>query len=114
MPEIQAIARVAHEVNRAYCQSLGDLSQPAWEDAPDWQRDSALKGVRFHLDNPQATPEDSHGKWLEQKVAEGWVFGPVKDPDTKQHPCMVPYAALPAEQRAKDYLFRGVIHAMKD
>lgn len=27
------IARVAHEVNRDYCQALGDDSQPAWENA---------------------------------------------------------------------------------
>ena len=35
------IARVAHEINRAYCASLGDTSQPAWEDAPEWQQQSA-------------------------------------------------------------------------
>lgn len=32
------IARVCHEVNRAYCQALGDNSQPTWEEAPQWQR----------------------------------------------------------------------------
>jgi hypothetical protein len=32
--EIEEIAKVAHEVNRAYCQALGDFSQPKWEDAP--------------------------------------------------------------------------------
>ncbi len=42
----EQIARVAHEVNRAYCQALGDNSQPAWEDAPQWQRDSAMLGVK--------------------------------------------------------------------
>ena len=29
----QEIARVCHEVNRAYCQAIGDNSQPTWEDA---------------------------------------------------------------------------------
>jgi hypothetical protein len=28
---IIGIARLAHEVNRAYCQSIGDDSQPAWK-----------------------------------------------------------------------------------
>lgn len=46
---IEQIARVCHEVNRAYCQALGDDSQPAWEDAPQWQRDSALLGVQLLL-----------------------------------------------------------------
>lgn len=34
---VEQIARMAHEANRAYCQALGDDSQPAWEDAPEWQ-----------------------------------------------------------------------------
>lgn len=107
-----AIARVAHEVNRAYCASLGDVSQPAWEDAPEWQKASALVGVDMHLAKPDATPEQSHESWLAQKLAEGWKYGPVKDAEKKEHPCCVPYAELPAEQKAKDYLFRGTVHAL--
>lgn len=112
--EVEKIARVCHEVNRAYCASLGDTSQPAWEDAPQWQKDSAIAGVNMHLANPDATPEDSHKSWLAQKEADGWKHGPVKDPDKKEHPCFVSYDQLPPEQRAKDYLFRGVVHALKD
>jgi hypothetical protein len=33
--KLNAIARACHEVNRAYCQALGDNSQPAWEDGPE-------------------------------------------------------------------------------
>lgn len=108
-----AIARVAHEINRAYCASLGDTSQPAWQDAPEWQKNSALVQVDMHLANPDATPEQSHESWLAQKLAEGWKYGPVKDAEKKEHPCCVPYADLPAEQKAKDYLFRGAVHALK-
>jgi len=108
-----AIARVAHEINRAYCASLGDTSQPAWEDAPEWQQNSALVGVDMHLAKPDATPEQSHESWLTQKLAEGWKYGPAKDAEKKEHPCCVPYADLPAEQKAKDYLFRGAVHALK-
>ncbi|MDP9895376.1 hypothetical protein J2W32_004474 [Variovorax boronicumulans] len=106
------IARVAHEVNRAYCASLGDTTQPSWDDAAAWQRDSAIAGVEMHLADPDATPEQSHEAWLEQKVADGWTFGTVKDAEKKEHPCFLPYDELPAEQKAKDYLFRGVVHAL--
>ena len=106
------IAMVAHEVNRAYCQSLGDASQPSWAAAPEWQQKSALAGVEMHLANPEATPEQSHESWLAQKLADGWKVGPVKDADLKEHPCCVSYAELPAEQKAKDYIFRGVVHAL--
>jgi RyR domain len=106
------IARVAHEVNRAYCQALGDTSQPPWEIAPEWQRVSAISGVVFHSANPDASPVDSHNAWLKEKAADGWNYGPVKDDVKKEHPCFVPYANLPTEQKAKDYLFRAVVQEL--
>lgn len=106
------VARVAHEVNRAYCNAIGDTSQPTWADAPDWQRDSAVNGVTFHLQNVGASPSASHESWMAEKVANGWVYGPVKDPEKKEHPCIVPYDQLPVEQRAKDYLFKQVVASL--
>jgi len=85
------IAQVAHEINRAYCQAIGDMSQPLWEDAPKWQKESAISGVDFHLSNPDALPSHSHESWMRQKTEEGWKYGPAKDPEKKEHPCYVPY-----------------------
>lgn len=106
------IARVAHEANRTYCQCIGDDSQPYWDGAPDWQIRSAINGVQYHLDNPEAKPSDSHENWLKQKLAEGWKYGPVKDPEKKEHPCCVPYDQLPDEQKIKDSLFIGVVRTL--
>lgn len=103
----EACARAAHEVNRAYCLALGDTSQPAWDDAPEWQRSSAIKGVAGALAGN--TPEQSHEGWLAEKYATGWKYGPVKDPEKKEHPCFVPYAELPPEQRHKDQLFTATV-----
>jgi hypothetical protein len=108
------IAEVCHEVNRAYCAALGDHSQPPWAEAPQWQKDSAVAGVNFHCANPDAGPEASHEKWLEGKEAEGWTYGEVKDPEKLEHPCMVTFAELPVDQQAKDFIFRAVVHALKD
>ena len=105
------IARLAHEVNRGYCQALGDFSQPPWHEAPEWARQSAIAGVNFHASNPFASASASHESWLAVKVADGWVWGPEKRPDIKQHPCMVPFEALPKEQQVKDFLFRAVVNA---
>lgn len=110
---IEAIARLCHEVNRGLCEAFGDRSQVPWEEAPQWQRDSAVKGVEFHLANPSATPEDSHASWLAEKARTGWVYGPVKDAEAKTHPCFVPYGDLPAEQRAKDYVFRAIVRNVR-
>lgn len=110
---VLAIASACHEVNRAYCASLGDLSQPTWDDAPGWQRDSAIAGVKAALEDPSMTPERSHAGWSAQKLLDGWVYGPVKDPEAKTHPCLVSYELLPPEQRTKDALFLAVVNALR-
>lgn len=110
---LEAVARVCHEVNRAYCESLGDTSQPTWENAPDWQKESVINGVDLHNHNPMMTPENSHKAWMLVKEREGWVYGAEKDAEAKTHPCMVPYEQLPQEQRAKDYIFKAVVNALR-
>ncbi|MFA7347321.1 MAG: RyR domain-containing protein [Desulfurivibrionaceae bacterium] len=107
---VEACAKTCHEANRAYCLALGDDSQPAWDDAPEWQKESAIKGVLFHIDNPDANASASHESWLANKREDGWVYGPVKDPEAKTHPCIVPFEELPKEQQAKDFIFRGIVH----
>lgn len=109
-----AIAMICHSINAAYCQSLGDDSQVAWDDTPETHKQSLIAGVEMHLANPQATPEQSHESWYQQKEAEGWTYGEFKDLEKKEHPCFLPYEELPLEQKAKDYLFRSTVHLMKD
>jgi len=112
--KIEDIAKVCHETNRAYCEAIGEpVAQPSWEDAPEWQRTSAINGVQFHLANPDAKPSHSHESWLAEKAAAGWKFGHVKDAEKKEHPCFVPYEELPAAQQAKDALFIGVVNALR-
>jgi len=106
------IARICHEVNRAYCIALGDNSQPHWEDAPEWQRSSAISGVLFIIDNPTAPPSASHDSWLKQKTEEGWKWGAVKDVNKKEHPCYLPYDELPVDQKAKDHIFGAVVRSI--
>lgn len=102
------IAHVCHEANRALCEANGDTSQVAWADAPGWQKDSAINGVRAISDGRTTRPEQSHESWLAEKEANGWVYGDVKDVTTKTHPCMVPYSQLPPEQRVKDHVYFAV------
>lgn len=113
LSEEQYIAKVCHEVNLAYCVAIGDESQQPWDHAPDWQRESAVFGVRFHIENPNASPAASHESWLRTKREDGWAYGPTKNETEKLHPCMVDFYQLPKEQQIKDHLFRAVVHAMR-
>lgn len=110
---IEQIAKTCHEVNRAFCESIGDFSQPSWADAPQWQKESAINGVNFHLANPNSKPCDSHNNWMAEKLKDGWKFGEVKNPETKEHPCMVEYEQLPKEQQTKDALFISVVRSFE-
>lgn len=74
--KVAAIARVTHEANRAYCKGIGDLSQAEWDFAPDWQRDSAIAGVKAKLEDPNMTPERQHEEWCRHKFVDGWSYGP--------------------------------------
>lgn len=114
MSFINQIAQVCHEANRAYCEAIGDQSQKPWNDAAQWQRESAIAGVKFALAHPDAPASAQHDAWLKDKQDSGWIYGPVKNPETKEHPCIVPYSDLPAEQRVKDRLFRHIVQAFKD
>jgi hypothetical protein len=109
---IERAARAAHEANRVYCEALGDDSQVAWESAPEWQRQSARRGVEFIMENPSALPSFQHESWLEEKNAAGWTYGPVKDAEKKEHPCFVPYEELPESQKAKDTIFGAVVRGV--
>lgn len=109
---IPTIAMICHEANRAWCASIGDTSQVPWNEAPEWQQESAIRGVEFAYENPNLTAEAQHDNWVSDKLADGWVHGPIKCPSTKTHPCIVPYSALPEEQKVKDILFRAIVKAL--
>lgn len=102
---IEDVAETCHEINRTLCRRLGDNSQVPWGDAPDWQRKSAIGGVRNIADGKVQRPKDSHESWLAEKEADGWVYGKDKDATNKTHPCMVSFDELPCEQQLKDVLF---------
>lgn len=107
------IAIVCHEANKAWCETSGDNSQKHWEDAEQWQRDSAIKGVEFRIANPDAKEDSQHNAWMKDKVDSGWVYGEVKDADKKTHPCIVPFNKLPEFQQKKDKLFCAIVDALK-
>lgn len=113
MTFVDTAARLCHEANRAICECAGDLSQKPWDEAEQWQRDSAMAGVMFRLNNPNATGEAQHGQWCADKLSAGWMYGPVKDAENKTHPCLVGYDSLPFEQRVKDHVFSAIVNTLK-
>lgn len=106
---IEDIAKICHEANKAFCESVNDYSQSHWDFAPDWQKQSAINGVEYNLANPNCSPSDTHENWLKVKLADGWKYGDVKDVERKLHPCIMPYDKLPEHQKFKDHLFKNIV-----
>lgn len=42
-----------------------------------------------------------HEVWSQNRMKDGWTYGPVRDDEKKTHPCLVPYEDLPEGE--KDY-----------
>jgi len=43
-----------------------------------------------------------HDLWAQERLAQGWTYGPERDDSTKQHPCLVPYEQLPESEKIYD------------
>lgn len=106
---LDRISVLAHEANRIWALLHGDTSAVSYVDAPQWQKESLHAGVASIANGTITTPEEAHEAWADHKLKAGWVHGFVKNPDTKEHPCLVPYDQLPPEQRAKDAIFFGLV-----
>ena len=107
--DLDKVCRLAHELNRAWCELNGDSSQPAWGEAPRWRHEATVRGVRFILEHRGAGAEALHQHWLEEKRRTGWTYGLVKDAELRRHPCLVPFDQLSVEQQFKDRMFRTIV-----
>lgn len=109
----EKIAEICHENNRAYCHAFGDYSSPAWKYLSPEMQSSTIKGVEFHIANPDASPKASHEKWVEDKLSKGWKIGPAKNMEKKEHPNLVSYAQLSQVERGKDTIFAALVNILK-
>ena len=110
---IDKMAMACHDVNKAYCESIGDFSQVSWDDAAENIKESARYGVMYRLMNPGSSPSAQHEVWREFKAKDGWIFGAEKDAEKKTHPCIVSFEQLPEFQQKKDALFGAIVTALK-
>ena len=94
-----------HEANKEIQQQTGEFIPELNEHLTQ----AILDGVYYVLDNPNCTPEQQHNNWCYFKQQDGWRYGPVKDFERKEHPCLVPYNELPEIQQRKDSVFRQTL-----
>jgi hypothetical protein len=110
--DIDQAARVLHEANRAIQMSQKDETigvSAGWDETGEEDRLLTMAGVQGPLD-----PEASHELWMDQRIADGWVYGPTKDEEARTHPSLVPYDELPEDQKLKDKLFVAIVGVFRE
>ena len=40
--------------------------------------------------------------WSQNRMKDGWTYGPVRDDSNKKHPCLIPYEELPESEKEYD------------
>ncbi len=100
--QLYIATQIVHMAHVSYCLGTGDYRsiQPSQEDIS-----STIEGIKAFIANPHQTPESQHNDWMKYKLSQGWTYGPTKDDTLKTHPCLVPYAELPAREKQKDIVF---------
>lgn len=43
-----------------------------------------------------------HDVWAESRINDGWRYGPERNDERKEHPCLVEYEELPDSEREYD------------
>ncbi len=105
-------AKLCHEVHCVHRNNTLDFTYKAWEEAPEWQRQSRYKSALYQFENPDADTKDSHDAWCIAMVTDGWRYGQQMDEDAKAHPELVPYHELTSTQLYKHHLFCVVCKTM--
>lgn len=50
-----------------------------------------------------ALAANNHEIWARERFRHGWTFGPTRNDERKEHPCLVPWSQLTREERVVDY-----------
>ena len=45
---------------------------------------------------------NAHEVWAVTRMEQGWTYGPKRDDDKMEHPCLVPYEQLSEEEKQYD------------
>lgn len=55
-----------------------------------------------HLKLTELLSKNTHEIWSQQRISEGWKFGPQRDDNRKEHPGLVPYEELSESEKQYD------------
>ena len=54
------------------------------------------------LELTEEMAKNEHDVWSAGRIAQGWTWGPKRDDEKKENPCLVPYEELPESEKEYD------------
>ena len=54
------------------------------------------------LELTEEMAKNVHDVWSAGRIAQGWTWGPKRDDEKKENPCLVPYEDLPESEKEYD------------
>lgn len=63
---------------------------------------SAIQLPAELMELAEAISKNVHEVWSKNRMDEGWTYGPVRNDEKKETPCLVPYEELPEAEKVYD------------
>ncbi len=54
------------------------------------------------LELTEKLSRNAHEVWAQERLAQGWKFGPERNDARKEHPSLIPYEQLPEPEKVYD------------
>jgi len=108
------IAKECHTKNNELMVMNGEEPKGDWESLDRATKFINLKSVIKALENPDLTAKDMHNEWINNKIADGWSYGEVKDEELKTHPLITDYDSMNPVDKMKDQVFIDVCNKHRE
>jgi len=99
--EWEGLSEEFRESNRAQARSISEKLNVVGL-AFDRGESAAPTVEEFDGETVLLLAENEHIRWMQEKLANGWIYAPNRDNEKKHHPLLVPYEQLPPEEQQKD------------
>lgn len=109
--KIVGLAKICHEAQRAFCQTMGDFSHPNWDLTSPWYQKVMVECVTFVF-NKVSDVNQLHIFWSSQMTALGWSYGLVFNEKEKEHPNLKNFNDISFEEQIKYAIFMANVIAI--
>ncbi len=112
----EEIAKIVYEATRLEAKwSKRSIVPEKWEKRDEKFRKQFIDITDKYINQDELpTPKQAHDSWVRAYRKMGWKFGSKRDTIKKTHPDILPFEALPKDERDKDAIFLMAIWTAKN